>query len=373
MLKRIYIDNYKSLVNFELSLDSISLFVGANGSGKSAVFEVLQKIRDFALGKGKIADLFLPDNRTRWQTLSTQTFELEVERDTDSKYKYELAIEHDESGKNVHVKYERLWVNQNPLLKFESDEIQLYNDNYSEGPKYPYDGVLSAIQSITPRNDNKRLTWFKEQLERYIVTHPIPSLIEEESAFEVSSPSISLSNYVSWYRHLSQDQGMAYQLTSALRETLPGFQYFKFENVGRQQRLLMAYFQIEDNQSVGYRFSELSDGQRMLIALYTLLHLNQGGSQRKYILCIDEPENFVALPEIQPWLTELYDRCNNSGLQALLISHHPESLNYLLASPIGYWFERQNNGPTRVKQIQVDDEDGLPVSELIARGWLMNE
>ncbi|HBE31624.1 MAG TPA: ATPase, partial [Cyanobacteria bacterium UBA11368] len=84
------------------------------------------------------------------------------------------------------------------------------------------------------------------------------------------------------------------------------------------------------------------------------------------------PENFLALPEIQPWLIQLYDLCSERKLQALLISHHPELINYLLASPIGYWFERQSNAPVRVKAIsnEVGENSGLPVSELIARGWL---
>ena len=44
MLKRIYINNFRCLVNFELKLDGLSLFLGANGSGKSTVFAALLNI-----------------------------------------------------------------------------------------------------------------------------------------------------------------------------------------------------------------------------------------------------------------------------------------------------------------------------------------
>ena len=115
----------------------------------------------------------------------------------------------------------------------------------------------------------------------------------------------------------------------------------------------------------------------MLIALYTLLYAVCADQNRKYTLCLDEPENFLALPEIQPWLTELYDRCNDGEMQALLISHHPEFINYLLASPIGHWFERQINRPTRIKKMKDRLRDvigkenrGISVSEIITRGWL---
>ena len=47
MIKRVYVDNYKCMVNFEISLGDISLLLGQNGSGKSSVFQVLQMLVDF--------------------------------------------------------------------------------------------------------------------------------------------------------------------------------------------------------------------------------------------------------------------------------------------------------------------------------------
>lgn len=371
MLNRIYIDNYKSLVNFELSpVSPINLFLGPNGTGKSALFEVLQKIRDFTGGVSKATGLFGFDDLTRWQSSPFQTFEVEIEGNGGS-YKYELSVKPDERGQKAQVKYERLWFNDRPLVKFEDGDVHLYRDDHSEGPVYSADWSVSAVASIPPRHDNTRLTWFKERLERFIVVQAIPPLMSESSPGAESYPSFHFENYVSWYRHISQDQGMAYQLTGELREILPGFDHFKFEPVGEKHRLLKVHFRDEKAQdTIGYSFSELSDGQRMLIALYSLLHAVCADKNRKYTLCLDEPENFLALSEIQPWLTALYDRCAEGETQALLISHHPELINYLLASPVGYWFERQSNRPTRVKRVAVGENDGLPISELVARGWL---
>lgn len=61
MLKRLYINNFRCLVNFEFKLDGLSLFLGANASGKSTVFEVLIKLQKFILG----ADLFEDDYRVQ--------------------------------------------------------------------------------------------------------------------------------------------------------------------------------------------------------------------------------------------------------------------------------------------------------------------
>ncbi len=367
MLKRIYIDNYKCLVNFDLAIGPINLLLGPNGSGKSAIFEVLRKLRAFISGESKLDGLFEDISRTRWQTLRIQTFDFELEGNQ-GLYKYELAIEHDEQGQKVRVKHERLWFDGSPLLRFEQGEMHLYRDDYSAGPVYPFDWTLSAVASIFSRPDNKKLTWFKNRVQQLIVVQIIPFIMRSDSDQEEPVPTDHLENFVAWYRFLSQDQGMTLAVTDVLRKILPGFDYFGFESFGEKNRRLKAYFVnpgLKDEP--GYTFGELSDGQRTLICLYTLL---QAARKHGYILCLDEPENFLALPEIQPWLIDLYDQCQESGTQAMLISHHPELINYLLASPVGYWFERDEHLLTRVKAIAAEPDGGLPVSELIARGWL---
>lgn len=50
MLTEIYIDNYKCLVNFTITLDRMALFPGANGSGKTTVIELLAKLQRFLAG-----------------------------------------------------------------------------------------------------------------------------------------------------------------------------------------------------------------------------------------------------------------------------------------------------------------------------------
>lgn len=41
MLKRLYVNNFRCLVAFELKLDSFAVLCGPNGSGKSSVFDVI--------------------------------------------------------------------------------------------------------------------------------------------------------------------------------------------------------------------------------------------------------------------------------------------------------------------------------------------
>ncbi len=366
MLKRIYIDNFRGLVNFELNVDSINLFLGGNGSGKSTVFEALRKIQTFISGDQKIERIFKSSNCTRWQKKPVQKFELEIDGNNGT-YKYELAI-HCQKHK---IEYERLWFDNKYLLIYEDQKTKFYRDDYSLSSEFVLPLPHSFLSLVSPEMDNSKLVWFKESLEKIIIVQIVPSQIVDSSKQEEPKLNYYIDNFVSWYRYVSQDQGKTAQLISVLQDVLSGFVSFKFEKSIEDSRTLKLRFSSEEDKTkiIDYRLNELSDGQKVLIALYTLLYCTES---EDYTLCIDEPENFLALPEIQPWLRQLYDLCDEGKLQALLISHHPECINYLLASPIGYWFERQSNAPVRVRKISNEeaDDSGLKISELIARGWL---
>lgn len=66
MLTRIHVDNYKCLTNFDLRLSELTLLLGANGCGKSAVFEVVNKLREFLSGESRVDRLFSSADLTSW-------------------------------------------------------------------------------------------------------------------------------------------------------------------------------------------------------------------------------------------------------------------------------------------------------------------
>ena len=83
---------------------------------------------------------------------------------------------------------------------------------------------------------------------------------------------------------------------------------------------------------------------------------------------LDEPDNFVSLREIQPWLASLQENVGSAFSQAVIISHHPEIINHF-GSTCGRWLSRSEEGPTRVKENLPLDDQGVSLSELVARGW----
>lgn len=374
MLKRLYVHNFRTLINFEVSFDRINLLLGPNGSGKSSVFDVLFKIRHFVTQDGSVAECFPLSGFTCWAGRSepVQGFELEIAGNGGT-YVYKLTIEHDPEGRRARVGQESLSFDGKPLFEFsaKTGDAQVYHDSHAAGPKYPLDWSRSGVGFLHSRPDNVKLTWFKRCLARVIVVRPNPALMGAETRDEVTAPAPDLSDLASWFRYLVQErQGQVFRLTEKLRGVLEGFDTFRLATAG-EAKLLSAGFRTPPGDVHFFKLHDLSDGQRVLMALYALLYCLPEDTAT---LCVDEPENFLALPEIQPWLDELEDCTQARGGQALLISHHPRLINFL-ASDAGLWFSRDDGtGPTRIKRITDSaEETGLAVSQLVERGWIVDD
>ena len=180
MLKRIYIDNFRCLVDFDLSFDAVNLFVGRSGTGKSTVFEALSKVAAFASGDKCLSALFQPDDLTHWQQSQVQRFELEIEAPQNpgygGRYQYELTIHHDRAKQKVQVAAESLWFNNQPLLKVESGKIQWYRDQKEGSISYPASDFSHSALAIYQEDDPK-VTWFRERMKRFIIVLILPHLM----------------------------------------------------------------------------------------------------------------------------------------------------------------------------------------------------
>ena len=372
MLTRIYIDNYRCFVNFDLRLRSTQLILGVNGTGKSAFLEVLRRLRDFVLLGYKVDDMFPAHTRTRWQTLPRQSFELEVEGN-DGKYFYTLWIEVQDERRSRVVK-EALDFNEKPLLLFQDDQVHLFDDNHVKRATYPFESDRSAFTVLGPKKASRKLSWFKEWTNGLYCVSIDSSKMGAEAKDEDDYPEDDLGNFAAWYAHIIQEQTSSLlDLQRALRDVIDGFDALELKRIGRTARVLRAVFSksVDDadpsrkGSRIEFDFDELSDGQRALIALYTLLYcvVNAGTT-----ICLDEPDNFLALGEIQPWMFAISDRVNDIGAQVILISHHPELID-LLAPQHGVVFTRSGLGPVRVEPYHPDAIGKLLPSERVARGW----
>lgn len=364
MLKRFYADNFRCLTNFELNLEEVNVFLGANGTGKTSVFAVLRKIQDLVARGGRIDEVFPARDLAIGQRRKEQNFELDVGVGEHT-YRYGLTVDHDPGRNRMRIIKETLEHDGRAIFEFENGHAQLYHDDYTAGPSYPFDWTLSGIATLNERLDNKTLTRFKKELGSYVIVGVCPPMLNAETRTEDEFLDPLMENFVSWYRHYSQENmGSIGTLFDALRDSLPSFHSIRLSESGENSRALKAVFRNTSDKRVEYGLDQLSDGQRALIALYSLILLTD---DRRVSLFIDEPDNYVALREIQPWLAEAAGRCGESLEQITVISHHPVTIDYL-AGAHGRWFFRNGDGPARVGE-EPSAPDGVTLSDTIARGW----
>ncbi|UCE60142.1 MAG: AAA family ATPase [Phycisphaerales bacterium] len=365
MIERLYIDNYRTFVNCEIRLGAIALLLGPNSTGKSSVFDVVHTIRRFVGGTALTSELFSGADLTRWQKLDEQAFALDV-RTPSGLYRYELRLGHSRERRESRVLTESLELDGKPLFTFRDGEIQLYNDRHDPGPQLSFDWHRSGLSTIRARNDNTKLTEFKQRLASVQFLRSCPPIMDTVSGEESEELAIDGGNFPSWFRYiLRQDISSQLKLFEELRQVIDGFESLQLDGPADSTTTLRVLIKPKGSEPLSFKFGELSDGQRQLIVLHTILF---GVSDKNRVLFLDEPDNYVALREVEPWLVALIDAPSRSIAQAVVISHHPEVIDHL-AREKGIWFKRDSAGPTRIEMDNASKTSGLKQSELEARGW----
>ncbi len=372
MITELYIDNFRCLVNFEISLARNQLWLGANGTGKSSVLDVMRSLRNMMTG-GDVGDNFPTDGLTKWQSKCEQVFRVTAQLGTD-RYDYQLVVEHGRKDLPCRIRSEQLTWNSRVFYRFDGHEAHLYrinrrNNAVEEGVQFSADWNRSVIPTIAERDDNKPLTRFREYVARWLIVQPIPTAMKPVAEKESRFLHANAQNFADWYRHVHQEMSeIGFTTREDLRRVLDGFQVLNLKESGDVRKLIAMFRANEKDFDVS--FDRLSDGQRQLITLYVILNALKTSLS---VVFIDEPDNFISAREIQPWLSELRQACTEAGpnsdapdRQAIIISHHPETVN-VMTDGTELWFHRPQGSHTVVKPYPV--HEGLTPSETLARGW----
>ncbi len=371
MLQRLYADNFRCLVNFEFRPSAKQLVIGRNGTGKSTALDVLSLLRDFSVHGLPCEDRLGEATRTRWQPdVMRQRFELDA-RCGDSDYQYVLVVEDPTPtaiGRNmIRVKTESVTCGGKPVFLLEEGKVHLFNDRHEDKVQFDFDWRRSGLAIVDERKDNQKLSVFRRWLGGIVHVQMNPWAMLTRSEHEARAPQKNLGNFADWYRHLLLDSSASVHAALAdLKEVIPGLEALDAKEAGLNVRVIQATIRSRHGSTpLPHALGDLSEGQRALIALYVLTNC---AITPDATLLIDEPDNFIALAEIQPWLLKTLDRVDVQQAQVILVSHHPELLNQM-ASQGGVLFERPDEGPTRALPFAPSDDSGLTPAEIIARGW----
>lgn len=379
MLNKVVVENYKNLAEFSMDFaESPCAFIsGENGSGKSTLFEVLTLIREVsALGSALVDDTgafrVMGRTITRWKPEAKhQSFVLTMTLDG-AKYHHRLVFDAATPLGRPRIHHEHLECDGVPLYDCREGKLTIYNDAGNPKVNFHVDWEKSFMASIAERPENTKLIRFRKGLLRLLYVRPNPFVMTSTSPYEVTYPEQDLRNFVSWLRHLKQSGSDDHynELLEKLNLVIPGLCSLTLADVGdRAKELLVEIKAAEQIPRLRYAFSELSEGQRLLIALYTVLTFETKGGA---ILCLDEPDNFLSIAEVAPLIATIQDCCDeNVALQVIVASHHPEFYKRIGLNH-GYVFTASPSESVvayRMNKLLRNEAAVLPVDEIFARGW----
>jgi hypothetical protein len=289
---------------------------------------------------------------TRWMESTVQEFELDIESNGHN-FQYQIHLEQVEHYEPRIIKEAALCEGRELYTR---DLKGVHFDDGRSG--FPLDWHQAALASIQPVPERKEIDLLQKALSSLLILQPNVHAIEFESMAESHSLNVNLSNFTSWYRHLAQDQEYTDMLRESLKCVWPDLKFLILEDAGMSVKLLEIRF-----DGIDLRFDQLSDGEKMLLGLYAIHAALSLG--KVSTVMIDEPDNFVSLQELQPWLLSMSELTDDAH-QVLIISHNAEIIDGSLSA--GSLFRRDNHSsPTRVGPLEIPG--GMTVGEALARGW----
>jgi len=364
MLKRLYVHNFKSFQNFLWEPPPAAVVVGANGAGKTALLEVLWLLQDLIVEGKSIDETALPSSPTAWRSENEQKIEIDFDLAAQT-FHYELICKLEQGKPELH---EQLIANNEMLYLTQGGRVSLFGDNppASEARAViPFDRRRSFLAALEPRPDNQRLVQFREAVRSIWAMKPNPLKLGGPVLVESRYLERDLGNFAGWYRsRVEEDPDARDGLRDDLRRVLPGFEQLRLAPITPEVKDLRVRFGF-GGKSHELGWSKLADGQRQLIALYGLLRFGLAGAS---LIALDEVENFVAPNEIQPWLRAVVELASVGGRQLLVVSHHPEAIDYLAADSAWRMWRDKEAGHSRITPVEPDRSAGETAYELIKLG-----
>lgn len=371
MITRLYANNFRCLVAFVAEFNSFGVLCGPNGAGKSSVFDAIGLIRTLGTGEGILGgtgDHDIPNlELTSWLDSKLQEFELSLSVNGHS-FQYVIHIEQKADFEKPRIIHEKAVCDEQELFVRNLDGV-LFRRHDGNEAGFPLDWRQSALAAIQPRGSIVKLALLQEEISKLLILRPNPRDIERESRAESVRPNSSLSNLNSWYRALSQEQECTDAMRNLLQGVWPDFRSFRLVDVGLNAKALQLRFDSgQGGRPTSMFMEQLSDGERGLIGLYMVRAAMETDAARTVFL--DEPDNFVGLPELQPWVLSMRELLDEEH-QLILVSHHPEILSNSGEENGRYLWRDNHNSPTRIGQLKIPE--GMTAGEAIARGWVRGQ
>lgn len=329
MIKSIKINNMKMFQNFSMTLpEGVSVIQGSNGCGKSALIELIYALTQLLAMPSSsdrlaasVDTVFPLKLLTRWmiqkQGFADAALEMEIcsnEGKRPQVFKYELTVRYDFSTGKCRIENEILSLNSDRLVYFHVGTLEIVTDD-NKTIKFNSDWNLSGV--VTASRNNSKIREFGDLITKIFCLHLAPSAIKYSFERTEQSLNIDGSNFPAWrsYYASSHAENLS-NIFEKCKYVIPGLISINDIKRGESQNLSIRVRY--EKKDYDFSFDELSDGQRAVIILYSLLE----NVPSEAVLFIDEPENYLAPSELQPWLNAINDIWEEKDIQVIVASHN---------------------------------------------------
>ena len=383
-IERIRIKNYKAFRDVELDeLPELAIFVGANGTGKTTLFDVF----------GFLSDAL--NNNVRQALAKRGGFKEVISRGQDGLIEFELQFRLSIAGKHRLVTY-RLDIGLENGKPFVEREILRYKRGAYGSPYHFLDFSRGEGYAITNEEDFDKPD---EELEREIQKLGSPDILaikglgqferfKAANAFRGFIENWHVSDFHIAMARPSREAGYAEHL-SPTGDNLPLVVQYMFENhreVFKEvlEKMKMRVPGVSDVQaestvdgrivlrfqdgSFKYPFisSYVSDGTIKMFAYLVLLH----DPDPHPLLCIEEPENQL-YPSLLLELLDEFRLYARKGGQVFVSSHSPDLLNGATPDEV-FWLVKKA-GYTHIERVSKHREIVAMFEEGEKLGYLWKE
>jgi predicted ATPase len=351
MIQRFYVNNYRSLENFELPVSGLSsaLLIGKNGAGKSSVGSALEILQQIGRGKNTVGDLLALRDMSHGRAEVPVRLELEVEI-TKVRYEYKLAFELAKGAKELRVAEESLTIAGKAWFTRTEGSVVLLSDaeSRSEPVSLSLDGNVVWLPLMFAPSLTDPLYIFQQWLARMIILRPLPSLIMGDSNEESLYPTPGVLNLGDWWSGLLAHAPAAYaRIDASLKLLMPDLKDIKNPVVGKDSRSLTVQFEWQKAAS-SLPFELLSDGEKCMVIWALAMAANEAYGP---LLCFwDEPDNYLALSEIANFATDLR-RAFQDGGQFIATSHNAEAIRQFSDDNTFVLFRRNHLEPSQIRSL----------------------
>jgi ATPase subunit of ABC transporter with duplicated ATPase domains len=187
---------------------------------------------------------------------------------------------------------------------------------------------------------------------------PIPSLILGISEQETLQPNTQGTDFGAWFAGLLAYAPAAYgKIDHYIKQVMPDLRDIRNPLIGKESRSLEVQFS-NDLGDLTVPFADLSDGEKCFMICAMVLAAKD--AYRPLVCFWDEPDNYLALPEVGHFTMALRKAFETGG-QFIATSHNSEAIQSFSDENTLFLYRKNHLEPTKVR----------PVSEIKVNGDLV--